>query len=97
MTFVLDAFGNPVPEPDVLKWADWMFGDVATRQVKKETVGDTTVSTVFLGIDHGLNDDAPVLWETMTFGALQEICERCTGNRESALKMHEEVKSKLLS
>lgn len=36
-------------------------------QIKSDTVGDSRVSTVFLGLDHGYGDRRPVLFETMTF------------------------------
>jgi len=50
--------------------------------VDKTDVGDCSVSTVFLFLDHGWQDDpAPILWETMVLGApsghpLDQECER---------------------
>jgi hypothetical protein len=38
------------------------------RRVAKDSLGEATVSTVFLGIDHQWEDGPPVLWETMIFG-----------------------------
>ncbi|PZR71766.1 MAG: hypothetical protein DLM66_00060 [Candidatus Dormiibacter spiritus] len=38
------------------------------RTVQKTRVGDTRISTVFLGLDHGLGDYPPILFETMVFG-----------------------------
>lgn len=32
--YVLDADGNPVPEPDLMKWAEWM--EKAERHVALE-------------------------------------------------------------
>lgn len=47
------------------------------RQIELTNVGDTTISTVFLGLGHGSSGN---LWfETMTFGISEEddeICER---------------------
>ena len=37
-----------------------------------ETVGDTRVSTVFLGLDHRFEDGPPVVFETMCFGGSLE-------------------------
>lgn len=37
------------------------------RHVASDTFGDVTISTVFLGLDHGWND-IPVVFETMIFG-----------------------------
>jgi hypothetical protein len=68
MTYVLDAAGNVVPEPDGLKWGQWFAS--ANRAVGMDIIGDARVSTVFLGVDHSFGGDGspPVLWETMIFG-----------------------------
>jgi len=65
--YVLDSDGRPVREPDIAKWGRWR----ATHdcQVARSEIGDITVSTVFLGLDHRhFGDGPPVLWETMVFG-----------------------------
>jgi len=56
---------EPVYEPDMIKWAKW-FGS-ANRIVARTRVGRSTVSTVFLGIDHsfGFEEQTPILFETM--------------------------------
>ena len=38
------------------------------RHVAKTEVGDASVSTVFLVIDHQFGDGPPILFETMVFG-----------------------------
>lgn len=38
------------------------------RHVGIDEIGASTVSTVFLGLDHAHNGGPPVLWETMVFG-----------------------------
>jgi hypothetical protein len=53
--------GEPVSEPDLLTWARWF--ETADRRVAVYSV-----STVFLGLDHGFGPGPPVLWETMVFG-----------------------------
>jgi hypothetical protein len=56
---------EPVPEPDVLKWAKWF--EIADRIVARTELPPTyMVSTVFLGVNHGLGGN-PVLFETMVF------------------------------
>jgi hypothetical protein len=41
----------------------------STRQVARDEVGEQSVSTVFLGIDHSFSDDGPpIIFETMIFG-----------------------------
>lgn len=72
---------TPVPEPDLLKWALWFEEDPDKRIVQQTKIGCTMVSTVFLGLDHGLLfDGPPLLFETMVFvgkdgrGIYQERC-----------------------
>lgn len=86
--YILNEEGNPVPEPDLMKWGAWMQNHA--RMVKRETIGDSEVSTVFLGLDHAFGGEVPVLWETMVFGGkLDQEQERCGGKRSEALLMHE--------
>lgn len=49
--YILDAEGNPQPEPDLHAWGQWLQ-NATNRIVKKERIDDSEVSTVFLGIDH---------------------------------------------
>ena len=46
--YILDDQGNPMPEPDLHKWARW-FEQGEFRIVAKTQVGKYSVSTVFLG------------------------------------------------
>ncbi len=87
MNYILDDKGKPIPEPDLLTRAHWF--EKAERQVCKDIVGDSTISTVFLGIDHSFQPGTPILWETMVFGgALDQEQDRCSGSREQAEAMH---------
>lgn len=76
----------------------------ADRVLARTEVGWLTVSTVFLGLDHGLYDGPPVLWETMIFGrgrlasfrgmpflARDSYDQRRYTSREDALLGHEEM------
>ena len=87
--YILDDDGNPVLESDPIKWADWM--KTADRKIAREQIGEFTyVSTVFLGIDHGLDSEGrPLLYETMIFGRPddEEYCERYA-TKEEALRGH---------
>jgi hypothetical protein len=93
--YTLNEMGEPVAEPDLLTWARWFEASGDRRIVRQEMVGDSRVSTVFLGLDHSFGYGAgslPVLWETMVFGgALDREGERCAGNREQAEAMHERM------
>lgn len=59
-------FGKlPVLEPDLDKWARWYENSFEERRVARTDIGDITVSTVFLGLDHAFGGGAPLLFETM--------------------------------
>lgn len=86
--YVLDARGEPKPEPDVHTWAHWF--EKANRHVGSTMVGKMHVSTVFLGIDHSFGRAGPpVLWETMIFYTPDgsDHTERYT-SKEKALAGH---------
>jgi len=62
---------KPVIEDNLLKWGDWF--EKAERSVATDTIGDVTISTVFLGLDHGFGSrNNPVLFETMIFGGIHD-------------------------
>ncbi len=74
-SYILDQRGEPVLEPDIIKWAKWLGKpsaddpiDGATWRVGADHVGSTFVSTVFLGLDHAFNGGPPILWETLVRG-----------------------------
>lgn len=99
--YILDNAGNVIPCPDLMKWGTWMQEDFESgnkkRQIANTKVGELTVSTVFLGLDHTFIRNSrvsePVLWETMIFGVgsltLTDFApeERYT-SKEDALKGH---------
>ena len=92
--YILKKDGKtPIPEPDLLKWAEWIEG-TGKRRVSLSRLGESRgprVSTVFLGLDHSFSDEGPpVLWETMVFGGpwKYEPQERYT-SYEDALIGHE--------
>lgn len=58
--------GKIIKIVEMEEWAAWM--SVADKSVGKTEVGDASVSTVFLGIDHSFGGDTPILFETMIFG-----------------------------
>lgn len=95
MNYVLDQKGNPVAEPDLLTWVRWFKN--ADRHAGNEVIGDSQISTVFLGIDHNFGRCSnPVLWETMVFGGtLDQEQDRCSGSREQAEAMHARMVEKV--
>ena len=90
--YILNDNGEPVAEPDMMKWAEWYETSRKARVVKQEQIGESRVSTVFLALDHSWMKGPPVLWETMVFGGkLDQDQARCAGNREQAEAMHREM------
>jgi hypothetical protein len=86
--YVLNAKGKPVPEPDLIKWAEW-FEEGANRQLAEDKVRDgVTVSTVFLGLNHNFGNGVPLLWETMIFGGPEDQYQERYATREEALAGH---------
>ena len=63
--YILDG-KNLVPEPDLLKWAQWF--ETADRKVAFTKTDDSDVSTVFLGLDHSFANGPLLLFETLVFG-----------------------------
>jgi hypothetical protein len=88
LKYILNSKGNPVAELNLHRWAEWF--ENAERSVADEKIGDSRISTVFLGLDHNFSGQGgPVLWETMIFGGpLDRKQERCAGSREQAEAMH---------
>lgn len=73
------------------EWGEW-FGK-ADRKVEVTKVGDITVSTVFLGLDHSFSSDGPpLIFETMTFGDDEERCRRYA-TWDEAVQGHKEIVS----
>lgn len=66
--YVLNENDEPEEVYDAIRWARW-FEVPENRIVAVDKVGDVTISTVFLGIDHGFRETpTPILWETAIFG-----------------------------
>lgn len=90
MSYVLDGH-TPVEEPDLEQWARWFAA--ADRHVREDTVGDTRVSTVFLGIDHnfGFHNSRPVLFETMVFGGPKDADQDRYRTWDEAVAGHQDM------
>jgi hypothetical protein len=88
--YILDEHGNPKLERDLMAWATW-YGSGDCRRVARTQIGQATVSTVFLALDHNWSGGPPVLWETMIFGgpATGEMMRYTS--REEALIGHAEM------
>jgi hypothetical protein len=90
--YILDENGNPVEETDLIKWAMWFENANNTRIVTRTEIGNTVVSTVFLGLDHSFGEGAPILYETMVFIDGESNGEQWRyATKEEALEGHAEV------
>ena len=73
----------------VAEWDRW-FG-TADRVVANDVIGNSNISTIFLGMDHSFNGPPPLLFETMVFGGpLEGKQDRCA-TWEQAEKMHADM------
>jgi hypothetical protein len=96
--YILSPEGEPVPEPDTLKWAAW--SGLPKRGLARDTFGEgkegISVSTVFLALDHGYPPGGPpVLWETMVFGGKWDGLQWRHTSKEAALKGHKKAVAKV--
>lgn len=70
--YILDEQGNPVAEPDFIKWSRWYQDSMEQRRVGSTYFANETIhaSTVFLSLVHeskDLHETRPMLYETMVF------------------------------
>lgn len=73
--YILDG-KQAIPTNDIERWARFQGGN---RRVEFSTVGDSEISTVFLGLNHNWSGGPPLLFETMVFsGALDGEQDRYT-------------------
>ena len=89
MNYILDSKGRPKEESDTLKWCQWY--ETADRTVKKDTIGDVLISTVFLAIDHQFGKGPPILYETMIFGGEHNDHQERYTNEVAALAGHDQA------
>jgi hypothetical protein len=94
--YILDG-KTPVPEPNLLKWAQWFANADADRLVAHTMQEDVSVSTVFLGLDHNHFGPRPLLFETMVFYARKSGETDRYSTWEEAEKGHAEMVKRALS
>lgn len=107
--YILNEHGEPVMEPDLMKWWKWLQA-LDNRRIAKTECGPYVISTLFLGLDHAFGGGPPILWESMAFlkkdwdakctlGQIKPLpdqdCDRCSGSREQALAMHQSMVNKM--
>lgn len=86
--YILNDAGEPVPEPDVLKWARWLGSNDAARVIAEDSLpGGVMVSTIFMGQNRpsfSSGPRLPILWETMIFGGEHDLYQRRYTSRAAA-------------
>ena len=61
-----DNWGNPVVAKNLYDWAVWF--EKSDRRVAADWIGNTWLSTVFLGLNQSFSGGSPLLYETLVFG-----------------------------
>jgi hypothetical protein len=88
MLYVLDDNGEPVQTDDVRLFGEF-FADFDRRLMARDEIEGVTVSTVFLGVDHGYgHSERPLLFETMIFGGPDDGDMWRYESRQAALDGH---------
>ena len=57
--------GHEVVESNLTEWSEWFSAN--DRKVARDTVNESDISTVFLGLDHSFGEGPPLLFETLVF------------------------------
>ena len=69
----MSLFYNRQGEPMSIPEADDLLHDLAYINVAITAIGDLTISTVWLGVNHNFtNEGPPIIFETMIFGPREE-------------------------
>lgn len=95
--YILDDEGNPKPEPDLMKWAEWFEdqqkkGHKNPRVIKQTRVKGYFVSTVFLALDYSFVGGMPMLFETMVWDRNdKDIYQDRHSTRQKAEVAHERI------
>lgn len=80
-----------VPCPDIDKWIKWIR-DIDNKRVAFTVFNDVEISTIFLGMNHSVDENIPILFETLVFGGQADgYCKRYTNWVEAELGHWETV------
>lgn len=98
--YILD--GRTVVPVNMMEWSIWFSKNGSERSVALDFVGEHSVSTVFLGLDHQWSLDPaapPMIFETMIFADDnwdEQDCWRCS-TYDEAERQHAEAYVRLKS
>lgn len=82
---------TPVPCNSVIEWAQMMEGEQRKVAQDHDNEKSVSVSTVFLGMEHGHSRGKPLLFETMIFGGPRDQYQRRYTSWEEAERGHAEA------
>ncbi len=74
-----------------MEWAKWLESNDRVLIQTHSQDNSIMVSTVFLGLDHGLGGHPPVLWETMIFGGKHDQFQERYCSKSEALVGHQKA------
>jgi hypothetical protein len=75
----------------LMAWAEWLQKSQVERIVAQTGMGDITVSTVFIGLNHNMAENPPLIFETMIFGGELDGYTKRTSTWEQAETAHHEA------
>lgn len=71
--------------------SDGHYGVNSYVRIGEDVVRGVTISTVWLGLDHGFSEDLPVIFETMIFGGEHDNAQMRYCTEEEAIHGHQET------
>lgn len=97
MSDYYDRFGKPMPDDwwDKAKHGKKYSSWHTDKRVGNTVVGECTVSTVWLGLDHQYGPGAPLIFETMVFGGKWDNEMARYSTEEQAMRGHLDVLDRL--
>lgn len=78
--YVLDADGQPIAEPDLIRWVEWMGAGDNKVIAREQVYRHVRVVTTFLGYDLSTEGDTLLLWDTIVYGGRLD-CRSRTARR----------------
>lgn len=87
--YILDDDDNPIAVSNVIEWAKWF--DRAYRHIGYDNIGDASVSTVFLGLNHNYFGGKPLLYETMILGGKHDKYQEQYSTKQEAMAGHQKA------
>jgi hypothetical protein len=89
--YILRPHGIIVRADSLKQWAEWLENS-KNRKIDRTKVGDVSISTIFLSLDHrNEGDPSPILFETMVFGGPHDQHQERCSTLQEAKEMHARI------